>query len=229
MPHTIQQMQQPKVFLFDLDGVLVDTAVFHYQAWKRLANEKFGFDISHEFNETLKGISRADSLERILALENVQISEAEKADFATLKNEWYLELVQQMTTKDVLPGVVDFLAQTRAAGIKIGLGSVSKNAKLILERVGIADAFDVIIDGTKITKSKPDPEVFLKGAAELGYAPAVCIVFEDAVAGVEAAKRAGMRAVGIGTPEVLTQADVVLAGFENVRVADLLRHADLNQ
>ena len=229
MWQTIQQMQQPKVFLFDLDGVLVDTAVFHYQAWKRLANEKLGFDISHEFNETLKGISRADSLERILALENVQISEAEKADFATLKNEWYLELVQQMTTKDVLPGVVDFLAQTRAAGIKIGLGSVSKNAKLILERVGIADAFDAIIDGTKITKSKPDPEVFLKGAAELGYAPAACLVFEDAVAGVEAAKRAGMRAVGIGTAEVLTQADVVLAGFENLQLADLLRKPELNQ
>lgn len=216
-------MSFPKAFIFDLDGVLVDTAVFHYQAWRRLANDKLGFDISHEFNETLKGISRMDSLDRILALQDVQFSDAEKTDLATLKNEWYLELVQQMTPADLLPGVVLFLEQTRAAGIKIGLGSVSKNAKLILERVEILHWFDVIIDGTKISRSKPDPEVFLKGAQELGFDNADCVVFEDAVAGIEAAKRAHMRTVGIGQPSVLTHADLVLPGFENLKPADLYK------
>lgn len=213
-----------KAFLFDLDGVLVDTAVFHYQAWKRLANEKLGFDISHEFNETLKGISRTESLERILAQGDVQISETEKIQFATLKNEWYLELIQQMTPADILPGVSQFLAQTRAAGLKIGLGSVSKNAKIILERVGISGHFDAIIDGNKITKSKPDPEVFLKGADELGFSAAECVVFEDAVAGIEAAKRAGMVAVGIGQADVLTQADLIFEGFEGLKVDRLLEN-----
>ena len=215
-----------KAFLFDLDGVLVDTAVFHYQAWKRLANEKLGFDISHEFNETLKGISRTESLERILALGNAQISEAEKIELATLKNEWYLELIQQMTPADILPGVSEFLAQTRAAGLKIGLGSVSKNAKIILNRVGISGDFDVIIDGNKITKSKPDPEVFLKGADELGFFAAECVVFEDALAGIEAAKRAGMIAVGIGQADILTQADLVFADFTAISFDNFVENID---
>ena len=218
-----------KAFLFDLDGVLVDTAVFHYQAWKRLANEKLGFDISHEFNETLKGISRTESLERILAQGNAQISEAEKIELATLKNEWYLELIQQMTPADILPGVSEFLAQTRAAGLKIGLGSVSKNAKIILNRVGISGDFDVIIDGNKITKSKPDPEVFLKGADELGFSAAECVVFEDALAGIEAAKRAGMIAVGIGQADILTQADFVFADFTAISFNDFVKNIDFQR
>lgn len=210
-----------QAFLFDLDGVIVDTAHFHYQAWRRLANEKLGFDISEEFNESLKGISRAESLDRILAEGGVSLDEAMKETYATLKNKWYVELVNQMTPDDILPGVQDFLKKTRAAGIKIGLGSVSKNAKPILEHIGIVDAFDVIIDGTKISKGKPDPEVFLKGAEELGVFPSECIVFEDAVAGIEAGKRAGMKTVGIGHPNVLTEADIVLANLNNLDLADL--------
>ncbi|MFN8344336.1 MAG: beta-phosphoglucomutase [Spirosomataceae bacterium] len=204
-----------QAFLFDLDGVIVDTAHFHYQAWRRLANEKLGFDISEAFNESLKGVSRTESLDRILSHGGVALNEATKEAYATLKNQWYVELVNQMTPDDILPGVLAFLEKTRAAGIKIGLGSVSKNAKPILEHIGIADAFDVIIDGTKISKGKPDPEVFLKGAEELGMPPAECVVFEDAVAGIEAGRRAGMKTVGIGQPQVLTEADLVLANLNH--------------
>ena len=215
-----------KAFLFDLDGVLVDTAVFHYQAWRRMANS-LGFDFTHEFNETLKGVSRMDSLNRILALGNVTLPEERKLELAAQKNEWYLELVKQMTPDDILPGVNAFLAQIKQAGeqghlIKIALGSVSKNAPLILERVGLSHIFDAIIDGSKITNSKPDPEVFLKGAAELYVAPEECIVFEDAVAGIEAAKRANMFALGIGTPDILTQADLVVPSFAHITVTELL-------
>jgi len=205
-----------KAFLFDLDGVIVDTAHFHYKAWRRLANEKLGFDISEDFNESLKGVSRSESLERILAHGGATLDEATKSEYGTLKNEWYVQLISGMTSDDILPGVTDFLNATKAAGIKIALGSVSKNAKPILERVGILDMFDAIIDGTKISRGKPDPEVFLKGAEELGVEPQHCIVFEDAVAGIEAGVRAGMKTVGIGKPEVLTQATIVLTDLQGV-------------
>ncbi len=210
-----------QAFLFDLDGVIVDTAHFHYQAWRRLANEKLGFDISEEFNESLKGVSRTESLDRILAEGGVSLDDTTKETYATLKNQWYVELVNQMTPDDILPGIQQFLKETRAAGIKIGLGSVSKNARPILEHIGIVDAFDVIIDGTKISKGKPDPEVFLKGAEELGVSPAECVVFEDAVAGIESGKRAGMKTVGIGQPDVLKEADIVLANLNNLAPTDL--------
>lgn len=210
-----------KGFLFDLDGVIVETAISHYQAWKRMANE-LGFDISEEFNEKLKGVSRTESLEIILNHGGVELSEAKKIELATKKNEWYLELVSQMTVKDILEGIPEFFEQIKQTDIKIGLGSVSKNAKMILEQVGLIEQFDVIIDGTKISKGKPDPEVFLKGAEELGFAPNECLVFEDAVAGVQAAKNAGMKAVGIGKPEVLTQADVVYPNLEGVKIDEIL-------
>ncbi|KAB7733089.1 beta-phosphoglucomutase [Rudanella paleaurantiibacter] len=210
-------------FLFDLDGVIVDTAVFHYQAWRRMANE-LGFDISHEFNETLKGVSRMDSLDLILAHGGVTLTDERKLELATQKNDWYLELVSRMTPNDILPGVAGFFHQLKHAQppLKTALGSVSKNARLILERIHMVDQFDAIIDGTKITRGKPDPEVFLNGAAELGVAPADCVVFEDAVAGVEAAKRAGMFAVGIGSPDVLTEADLVVPSLEHLTVTELL-------
>ncbi|CCH01362.1 beta-phosphoglucomutase [Fibrella aestuarina BUZ 2] len=215
-------------FLFDLDGVLVDTAGFHYQAWRRMANS-LGFDFTHEFNETLKGVSRMDSLNRILDLGRVKLSEEQKLILAAQKNSWYLELVNQMTPADILPGVNAFLEQTKRAGIRTALGSVSKNAPLILERVGMTGLFDAVIDGTKITNSKPDPEVFLKGADELNVPAAQCIVFEDAVAGIEAAKRAGMFALGIGTPDVLTEADLVVPSLEHLTVAELLAAVDKAQ
>ncbi len=211
-------------FLFDLDGVIVDTAIYHYQAWKRLANE-LGFDISEEFNEGLKGVSRTDSLELILAHGGLTLPDERKQELATQKNEWYLELVSRMTSSDILPGVPAFFAQVRQASLKTALGSVSKNAPLILARIGMIDAFDAIIDGNKISKGKPDPEVFTKGAEELGLSPAACVVFEDAVAGVEAGKRAGMFVVGIGTPDVLTKADMVAPSLETLTVAEILMKA----
>ena len=202
-------------FLFDLDGVLVDTAVFHFQAWRRLTQE-LGFDIDEEFNETLKGISRMDSLERILNHGKVTLTQEEKEAFAKRKNDWYLELVNQMTPADVLPGVEDFLKAAKSQNIKIALGSASKNAPVILEKTGILPYFDAVIDGTHVSRSKPDPEVFIKGAEALQAAPAECVVFEDAYAGIQAAKAADMYAVGIGTAEVLSNADVVIPGFEGI-------------
>ena len=203
-------------FLFDLDGVLVDTAVFHFQAWRRLTQE-LGFDIDEEFNETLKGISRMDSLDRILAHGNVSLSQEEKNVYAKQKNEWYLELVNQMTPADILPGVEDFLKEAQKQGIKIALGSASKNAQIILEKTGILHYFDALIDGNHVSKSKPDPEVFLKGAETLEVSNEQCVVFEDAFAGIQAAKAANMYAVGIGNPEVLNNADVVIAGFVDIK------------
>jgi len=202
-------------FLFDLDGVLVDTAVFHFQAWRRLTQE-LGFDIDEEFNETLKGISRMDSLERILNHGKVTLTQEEKEAFAKRKNDWYLELVNQMTPADVLPGVEDFLKAAKSQNIKIALGSASKNAPVILEKTGILPYFDAVIDGNHVSRSKPDPEVFIKGAETLQAAPAECVVFEDAYAGIQAAKAADMYAVGIGTAEVLSNADVVIPGFEGI-------------
>ncbi|MBO0936767.1 beta-phosphoglucomutase [Fibrella sp. HMF5335] len=217
-----------KAFLFDLDGVLVDTAVFHYQAWRRMANS-LGFDFTHEFNETLKGVSRMDSLDRILALGGVALPDERKLELAAQKNDWYLELVNQMTPDDILPGAEAFVEQAKRAGMKIALGSVSKNAPLILARVGLTHVFDAIIDGSKITHSKPDPEVFLNGAAELNVQPAECVVFEDAVAGIEAAKRGNMFALGIGSPDVLTEADLVVPSLEHITVAELLAAVDKAQ
>jgi beta-phosphoglucomutase len=210
-----------KAFIFDLDGVIVETAIFHYKAWRKMAND-LGFDISEEFNEGLKGISRMDSLNLILEHGNIVLTESEKMDWATKKNEHYLTLVSKMTANDILPGVKEFFTQIKQTDIKIALGSVSKNAKMILEGVGLINEFDAIIDGTKITKGKPDPEVFLKGAAELGLSPDECLVFEDAVAGVEAGKNAGMMVVGIGKTEVLTKADIVFSSFEKIDLKQLL-------
>jgi beta-phosphoglucomutase len=204
-----------KGFLFDLDGVIVDTAVFHYKAWRRLAN-KLGSDIDVEFNETLKGISRMDSLDAILAHIGVELSQDEKNEWASKKNEWYLELVNVMTSKDILPGIEDFLKNAKESGIKIALGSASKNSELILKKTGIMHYFDALIDGNKVVKSKPDPEVFLKGAAELGLPAESCVVFEDAFAGVQAAKAANMKSVGIGNASVLTNANVVYRNLEGI-------------
>jgi beta-phosphoglucomutase len=214
-------MSQIKAFLFDLDGVIVDTAVYHYQAWKRLANE-LGFDISEEFNEGLKGVSRTDSLNLILAHGGLTLPDEEKEELAARKNDWYLALVSRMTSGDILPGVATFFSQVRKAGLKTALGSVSKNAPLILERIGMTDAFDAIIDGTKISQGKPDPEVFTKGATELGVRPDECVVFEDAVAGVEAGKRGGMFVVGLGSPETLVQADLIAPSLESLTVETVL-------
>jgi len=211
--------QKIKAIIFDLDGVIVDTAVFHYQAWKKLANS-MGFDLTETQNERLKGISRLESLDILLEIGKTDaISDEEKQQLATSKNEWYRENILKMTPKDILPGVKNFLQELKKAHYKIAIGSSSKNAGTILERIGMKDFFDAVVDGTKITRSKPDPEVFLKGARELNISPEQCLVFEDAESGIEAAKNAGMKTIGVGKPENLPKADKVIPGFQNVNIS----------
>ena len=199
-------------FLFDLDGVLVDTAQYHFLAWQRMAAE-LGIHFGEAENEQLKGVSRAESLNRILAWGGKALSDAEKQHWMTLKNEWYLELVRGMPANDYLPGAYQFLVASRAAGIKVALGSASKNAPLILERLGWMPLFDALVDGNVVTASKPDPEVFLEGARRLGLQPEECVVFEDSEAGVEAARRGGMKVVGIGQG---LDADLLVTGLDRL-------------
>ena len=210
----------PLACIFDLDGVIVDTATYHYKAWKRLAN-LLGFDFTHEQNEQLKGISRMDSLDLVLGWGNIHKSDSEKLQLAQQKNAWYLEFIGQMKADEILPGVRQFIEELKAAGIRIALGSASKNSAEILERTGISDFFDVIVDGNSVTRSKPDPEVFSRGAELLGLAPERCVVIEDAAAGIEAAHRAGMKVIGIGDPEVLKNADLVLPDTQKLNIQEL--------
>ena len=210
-------MTTTKACLFDLDGVIVDTAIYHFQAWRRLANE-LGFDFTEHQNEQLKGISRMESLELILKWGNLSLSEEEKIEWATRKNAWYLESVMQMTPNEVLKGVPEFLKELRANGIKVALGSASKNSRLILEKIKMIEFFDVIIDGNNITKGKPDPQVFLMGAEATNCKPIDCVVFEDALAGVQAGKAGGMRVIGVGDPKILNEADFVIKGFEEMTI-----------
>jgi beta-phosphoglucomutase len=198
--------------LFDLDGVIVDTAKYHYLAWRELATA-LGFDITEEHNERLKGISRMESLELILRIGGVELGRDEKIRLGTSKNERYVELIRRMDPSEILPGAKEYLTSLRKRGVKIALGSASKNADMVLRNLGIRDLFDVVIDGTKVTRSKPHPEVFLLGALGLGVEPSACVVYEDAAAGVEAAKAARMSAVGIGRAENLGQADLVVPGL----------------
>jgi beta-phosphoglucomutase len=207
--------------LFDLDGVLVDTAVYHYQAWKALANS-LGFDFTEEQNEHLKGVNRMRSLDMILEWGNVSKTDEEKAELAKVKNEQYVSMISKMTEAEVLPGTLPLLEQLKAAGIKIALGSASKNSGLILERTNLAHLFDAIVDGNHVTASKPDPEVFLKGADALGLEPANCLVFEDAQAGVQAAVNGGMKVVGIGQQNNLQGADVVIKDLSEINVQEII-------
>lgn len=215
-------MTKVKACLFDLDGVIVDTAKYHYLAWKRLASE-LGFEFTEEHNERLKGVSRMKSLEILLEVGHKQnlFSEEEKLKMAEKKNNWYVEYISQMDESEILKGVKEFMECIRANGIKTALGSVSKNAMTILNNIGMVKYFDTVIDGTKITNAKPDPEVFLKGAEELGVAPNSCVVFEDAKAGIEAARNAKMHCIGVGSPLILVKADFTIMSFEEMTLERL--------
>ena len=195
-----------KGFLFDLDGVIVDTAVFHFKAWRKLA-QKLGGDFTAEQNEQLKGVSRVDSLKKVIAWTGATVDDLTFIELMEVKNEWYLELVIQLGPKDALPGALDFIRDAHAKGILIGLGNASKNAPMILNKLGLTELFTTIIDGNNVVNGKPHPEVFLKGADGLGLKPTECLVFEDSIAGVQAAKAGGFGCVGIGSAEVL-KADV---------------------
>jgi len=212
--------------IFDLDGVIVDTAVYHFKAWKRLANS-LGFDFTEEENEQLKGVNRVDSLNLILKWGGVTKDEATKLELATQKNNWYVEFIDKMTTDEILPGVLPLLKSLKEKGIHIALGSASKNAVRVLKGTGIIDYFEVIMDGTNVTKGKPDPEVFLQGALRLGLEPNECIVFEDAARGVEAALNGGFYAVGIGDESSLGAAHFVMPGFANIGFDKIVERLNL--
>lgn len=214
-------MREIKGLLFDLDGVLVDTAKYHFIAWKRLA-EELGIEFTEADNERLKGVSRMRSFEIILEIGGVTMDDAEKEAMCTKKNDWYVEYISRLEPEELFPGVREFLMDARAKGYKLSLGSASKNSRIILERLDIAGLLDAVVDGTLVSRAKPDPEVFLKGAELLGLEPEQCIVFEDAAAGVEAAHRGNMLAVGIGTRERLPEADITVAGLEGVTADELL-------
>ncbi|CAI8165631.1 MAG: Beta-phosphoglucomutase [Cryomorphaceae bacterium] len=211
-----------KGFLFDLDGVIVDTAVFHFQAWRRLA-QKLGGDFTEEQNEQLKGVSRVDSLKKIIEWTGATVSDEEFQTLMVEKNKWYLELVQGLGPQDALPGALDFLQTAYDQGVKIALGSASKNAPMILEKLGITPLFTAIIDGNNVVNGKPHPEVFLKGAEALGLEPSECVVFEDSIAGVQAAKTGGMSSVGIGDAETL-QADIHFTALGDTTPEALVAH-----
>ena len=210
-------------FIFDLDGVITDSAEYHYLAWKALG-EDIGIPFDREFNETLKGVSRTESLERILrhgGREN-DFSPEEKERLATKKNEHYVSLISKITSDDILPGVESFLNELKVAGYKIGMASASKNALLVTRQLGLLHAFDHIVDAATVVDSKPHPEVFLKAAEALAVDPKDCIGVEDAVAGVEAIHAAGMFAVGIGDPAVLTEADLVFTDTTGLTLDNVL-------
>lgn len=211
--------------LFDLDGVIVDTAKYHFLAWRQLAKE-LGIVFTEEDNELLKGVSRVRSLEIILEIGRITLTNEQKTAYANKKNEVYLEFIYKMKDDELLDGVKEFIEELRTQGILVALGSASKNAQLILHQLKIEDLFDVVIDGNKVLEAKPNPEVFLKGAKSLQVDSVNCVVFEDAMAGVEAAKNAGMFCIGIGDRHTLQQADFVISGFENFslkRLNDIFR------
>ena len=208
-------------FLFDLDGVIVDTAKYHYLAWKDLAQE-LSIPFTIQNNELLKGVSRMRSFEIILSLGNRTMSEEEKTAYCTKKNDVYLSYIDTLTKEDVLPGARDFLVAAKAAGIGVALGSASKNAPRILQKLELTELFDAIMDGTTVSAAKPDPEVFTKGADALGLPWENCIVFEDSVAGIEAAHAGGMKAVGVGRKEDLPSADTWISTFAGLAPQDIL-------
>lgn len=216
-----------KGFVFDLDGVLTDTAEYHYQAWKRLG-EKIGVSFGREFNEQLKGISRMDSLERILAYGNKEseFTQDEKEKLAAEKNEDYKELIKQITPEDLLPGIPEFLKELKEKDMRLSIASASKNAPVILERLGILDQFDGIVNPADLENGKPDPEIFLKGAKMLGLSVSECVGIEDAEAGIEAINSAQMFSVGVGSPESMKEADYIVENTADLSLESILDAAE---
>lgn len=205
-------MIRMKAAIFDLDGVIVDTAKYHYLAWKRLA-EELGFELTEINNEKLKGVSRMRSLEILLEIGRFNFDDEKKLTLSEKKNRWYVEYINNINETEILKGAREYIVQLRKQGIKIALGSASKNAGTILRNLKISDLFDAIVDGNLVTRAKPDPEIFLLCARKLGRTPEDCVVFEDSEAGIEAAQRAKMITVGIGESQYLKNADVVVKGL----------------
>lgn len=210
-------MKWPKACIFDLDGVIVDTVPAHFVAWKAMADE-LGIPFNEFDNEQLKGVSRTSSMKRILAMGGQKMSDSEILSYTNKKNDMYVNIISKMTSNDILPGVVDFLQLLKYNGILLALGTSSKNGPTILKSVGLTQMFDVAIDGTHVKHSKPDPEVFLLGAKALHVHPSDCVVFEDAISGVEAALAGGMKCIGVGDPDILNKAHLVIPNLIHLDV-----------
>jgi len=206
-----------KAVIFDLDGVIVDTALFHYEGWKRLADE-LGVPFDKKANEKLRGVPRRESL---LALLGYNPGEEKIKEYTDRKNEYYLQMVNKLKPSDTLPGARQILRDLKANGFKLALGSSSKNARLVLRLIDMTEKFDAIVDGTEISKGKPDPELFIKCAQRLEVEPINCLVVEDAESGIEAAIAAGMHTLGIGSPESLGRAQRVVNGLDEIDVAGI--------
>jgi beta-phosphoglucomutase len=214
-------MSGPEACLFDLDGVIVDTAKYHFIAWRQVADE-LGFAFTEKDNERLKGVSRQRSLDILLEIGGLAPDESARAQLAEKKNGLYLDYIRKMTPTEILPGAETFLRECRIAGLKTALATASRNSALILDLLRIRPLFDAVVDGNKVKRTKPDPEVFLLCAQELGVEPKRCVVFEDAEAGIEAALAAGMFSVGIGSPVILKRANIVAAGLVQLSVQSVL-------
>lgn len=211
-----------KAVIFDLDGVIVNTDEYHYQGWKRIAEEeRIYFD--RDINEALRGVSRMVSLEIILRKAEKAYTHVEKKALAERKNDYYRESLNNLTPGDILPGVLDMLNELREKGIKVAIGSSSKNAPFILEKISLKDTFDAVADGNGIKNSKPDPEVFLLAAKLLGLEPGVCAVVEDAEAGIEAALAAGMKAVGVGAAAGYPKSHYKVKDLSCANIEELLK------
>jgi kojibiose phosphorylase len=215
--HTVQ------AFIFDLDGVVTDTAEYHYLSWQQLADEE-GIPMDRALGDELRGVSRRDSLMRIIG--DRPYTEEQILEMMDRKNRYYVEMLDRITAGDMLPGMESLLHEINDAGLKIGLGSASKNARPVLDRLGITDMFDVIGDGYSVEEHKPDPALFLFAAEQLGVAPANAVVVEDAEAGVEAAVAGGFLSIGIGPADRVGQATIVLDSFEGLTLADVLERLD---
>lgn len=215
-------MNKPEACIFDLDGVIVETSDAHFKAWQRLA-ESLGISFGEEFNEQLKGVSRRKSIEKILALDDCELPEEEIQQLMDKKNGWYQDSIAELTPGDILEGIPEFLERLQEMEISLGIGSSSKNAPYIIDYLQLNDTFEVIIDGNKVKNTKPDPEVFLKGAKALNVNPSQTIVFEDAASGVEAAKTGGFISVGVGSEEYLGEADLVISDFIGLTPEELFK------
>lgn len=213
-------MSRFEAAIFDLDGVIADTARSHSQAWKKLADE-IGVPFDAAINERLKGVPRLASLDIILQAAGRIVPHGEKVELSRRKNDHYLELVANVTSADLLPGARAAIEGIRQAGLKTALASASRNAVTLIGNLGIGDLLDYVADANFVQKHKPDPEIFLMAAKGLEVTPARCIAFEDAVAGIEAIRAAGMYAVGIGDPVILAGADLVLPGLSGFSIACL--------
>jgi beta-phosphoglucomutase len=210
-------------FIFDLDGVLTDTAEYHYRGWKRLADEE-GLPFTREDNEHLRGVARRDSL--MLILKGRVYPEEKIQEMMARKNNYYLDSIKEITPRDLLPGAKELLEEIHEAGLKNALGSASKNAGEVIDRLGIHSLFDAVSDGHSVERQKPAPDLFLYAAGQLRLSPAECIVVEDAAAGIEAARAGGFRSIGLGPPERVGKADAVFPSLAGIHLSDLLKTFD---